>query len=160
MKIRAVELDDFRAIDDVVTAAFGRADEAELVRTLRISDSILELVAIEERVLGHIMYSRVWIESEGAKYPAAQLAPLAITPDRQRSGIGGALMAEGFQLLKRAGETHVFVLGHADYYPRHGFSADSAQAFQSPWPRPSFMLARIAPGGPESGALIVPAAFL
>jgi putative acetyltransferase len=58
------------------------------------------------------------------------------------------------------GESHVFVLGHPDYYPRFGFSAAAAVPFRGPWSGlPAFMLARLAPAGPEAGALIVPAAF-
>jgi len=152
---------DYEAIDAVVAAAFGRRDEAELVRSLRTSDSVLELIASDRgEAIGHVMYSRDWIETHGARHPAVQLAPLAVAPARQRSGIGGALIAEGFAQLRALGETHVFVLGHGDYYPRFGFSGRAAAPFQSPWPRPSFMLARIAPGGPDNGQLVAPAAFL
>jgi putative acetyltransferase len=159
MNIRPIDSSDFSAIDALVAAAFGREDEARLVRALRAEAPLLELGAEDGALIGHIQFSRIWIETGGARHPGAQLAPLAVTPGRQRAGVGGGLIHEGLARLKRAGETHVFVLGHADYYPRFGFSAQAAQAYQSPWPRPSFMFARLTPGGPERGALVVPEAF-
>lgn len=49
------------------------------------------------------------------------LAPLAVVPSCQKQGVGGLLIAEGLQLLRERGAKLVFVLGHKEYYPRHGF---------------------------------------
>ena len=158
--IRLVTPDDFDAIDQIVAAAFGREAEAKLVHALRAEAPVLELLAVEDdKPIGHIMFSRAWIEAEGRHSPAVQLAPLGVLPARQKSGAGKALVREGLARLQAAGETHVFVLGHPAYYPRFGFAPEPAQAFESPWPRPAFMLRRLAPGGPASGKLIVPEAF-
>jgi putative acetyltransferase len=159
MKIRVPMAADSGAIDAIVAAAFGREEEARIARDLRAEALVLELIAVEDEPIGHVMFSRDWIETDGARYPAVQLGPVAVAPARQKSGAGGAMIRDGLARLRAAGETHVFVLGHVTYYPRFGFSPEAAQTFQSPWPRPSFMLARIAPGGPEGGALIVPKAF-
>ena len=41
----------------------------------------------------------------------------------------------------------VVALGHADFYPRFGFSSDMAALLQSPFSgEPSFMAAELAPG--------------
>ena len=52
-------------------------------------------------------------------------------------GIGGLLIAKGLQLLRERGTELVFVLGHKEYYPRHGFVPDAGkQGFQAPYPIP------------------------
>jgi predicted N-acetyltransferase YhbS len=50
-----------------------------------------------------------------------QLSPVSVHPDRQRQGIGGALVREALQQADEAGEPFVVVLGHPEYYPRFGF---------------------------------------
>jgi putative acetyltransferase len=160
MIVRIVTPQDFDAIDRVITAAFGRDREALLAHALRAEAPVLELVACEgETPIGYVMFSRAWIETEGRHVPAVQLAPVGVDPAYQKTGAGAAMIREGFERLKAAGETHVFVLGHPNYYPRFGFSPDATEPYEAPWPRPAFMLARLAPGGPEKGKLIVPEAF-
>ena len=70
-------------------------------------------------------------------------------PDRQRQGVGLALMDHALQALEANGETVFFVLGHPTYYPRAGFSSAMAAAVDSPWRgNPAFMLrAASAPTG-------------
>ena len=92
-------------------------------------------------------------------WPVVQLAPVCADPARQKQGIGAALIRQGLALMTLQGETHVFLLGHPDYYPRFGFSSKTAEAFDSPWPGPHFMLNRIGAGGPSAGKLTVSTAF-
>jgi putative acetyltransferase len=142
-------------------AAFGRSDEGALIAALRSNGDVLrERVALDgDAIVGHILFSRAWIEGDGASAPAVQLAPVSAAPQTQRRGIGSRLIVDGLDALARAGETHVFVLGHPAYYPRFGFFAEAAARFQSPWPGPNFMLKRLSEGGPEDGRLRVSAAF-
>lgn len=61
------------------------------------------------------------------------LAPMAVLPERQRRGVGSALVQEA---LERANETTfplVVVLGHPDYYPRFGFDPASAYGVECPY---------------------------
>ena len=46
---------------------------------------------------------------------------MAVLPERQRQGIGSALVEHGLAALKEAGHRIVIVLGHRDFYPRFGF---------------------------------------
>jgi len=57
------------------------------------------------------------------------------------------------------GEQIVFVLGHPEYYPRFGFSADLAAPFDSDWSGEAFMALRLHPNAPASGRLTYPPAF-
>jgi putative acetyltransferase len=139
---------DDAAIRDVNVAAFGGADEADLIAALRADgDVLLSLVAeADGAVVGHILFSRMFIETPGGAVPAVALAPVAVRPDRQRQGIGGRLIRQGLGQLRSAGERIVIVLGHPAYYPRFGFSAAQARALQSPFEGDAFMTLELSPG--------------
>ena len=104
-------------------AAFGRPDEADLVDHLRAEGvALVSLVAeLEKRLVGHLLFSRVWIDTTGTSIPAVALAPMAVLPGYQRHGIGGRMIQLGLNLLRQRDEQIVIVLGHPDYYPRFGF---------------------------------------
>jgi putative acetyltransferase len=54
-------------------------------------------------------------------------------PDVQRQGVGGVLIKAGLELLKASGVGLVFVLGHPEYYPRHGFQVAGCLGFDTPY---------------------------
>src|SRR5437867_8940147 len=116
-------------IHSINAAAFGSQDEADLVDRLREEGVVLlSLVAeISERIVGHILFSRMSIETTGGSVPAVALAPMAVLPEHQRRGIGGRLIRHGLNLLRRRGERIVIVVGHPDYYPRFGFSSEKSR---------------------------------
>jgi putative acetyltransferase len=155
-----VELLAIRAVNE---AAFGRRDEADLVDNLRTGAAVLaSLVAeIEGRIVGHILFSRMWIESSSSSLEAVALAPLAVLPERQRQGIGGELIRHGLDLLRHRSEKIVIVLGHPDYYPRFGFSTEKARSLESPFPREAFMAMELSPSALDGvcGTVRYPAAF-
>ena len=140
MQIReAVETD----LDNVLLVerlAFGHDKEAGLVKDLLGDPSaqpILSLLAFDgDRAVGHILFTSVRLENAGDGGSMAILAPLAIVPDAQKQGIGGKLIERGLQLLSEAGVHVVFVLGHPDYYPRHGFRPAGTLGFEAPYPIP------------------------
>ena len=77
MIIRPEKPGDAAAIGEVVAAAFGRQQEAELVARLRDNgDLVLSLVAEDAgKIVGHVAFSRVWIEGDGTRAPGIGLAP-------------------------------------------------------------------------------------
>lgn len=117
-------------IRSINEAAFGRPDEADLVDGLRSEGAVLlSLVAeVERQIVGHVLFSRMSIETSGGPVPAAALAPVAVLPDHQRRGIGEQLIRHGLDLLRARGERIVIVLGHPGYYPRFGFSSQKARS--------------------------------
>jgi putative acetyltransferase len=123
---------DRPAIAEIVAAAFGRPDEAEIVTRLRADgDAMFELVAESGgEVVGHIMFSRLWADRD-ALYAA--LAPLAVRPDLQRTGLGSALVRSGLEIAPEFGAVGVLVLGDPAYYPRFGFSAEAAAEVAAPF---------------------------
>jgi putative acetyltransferase len=46
---------------------------------------------------------------------------MAVVPERQRAGIGSALVERGLAEARRLGHRLLVVVGHPEYYPRFGF---------------------------------------
>ncbi|HKP84452.1 MAG TPA: N-acetyltransferase [Blastocatellia bacterium] len=136
MIVRPENPEDSDAIRQVVTKAFGRTDEADLVDALRAhGKALLSLVATDgDRVVGHILFSRVTIEPEPEGVSAAGLAPLAVLPEFQNQGIGSLLTRAGLEECRGADFDCVFVLGHPEYYPRFGFVPASKYKIKSEYP--------------------------
>ena len=144
--IRPARAADEAAIDGVIRAAFagtefGHQGEAELVRMIEADgDALVSLVAERDgAIVGHVLFSRMDVEADGAPLMAAGLAPVSVVPEQQGQGIGDALIRAGLEELRAQGVAISFVLGHADYYPRFGYSPDLAARFASPFAGPHFM---------------------
>ena len=140
----------------VVIAAFGQVEEADLVEAVRnAGDATIALVA--ERggaVVGHVMFSPMH-EPERC----LGLAPVSVVPESQGQGIGAALIRAGIERARHEGWRGVFVLGHADYYPRFGFSPEAARDFASPFAGPHFMFLPLTTDAPLEGRARYAAAF-
>jgi putative acetyltransferase len=156
---------DRAAVRDVHRQAFGQDEEARLVDALRDGGyARVSLVAEDEddgRVVGHVLFSALPIETSAGTVDALALAPLAVLPDRQRTGVGSALVREGLRACRDRGHRIVVVLGHQDYYPRFGFSAGRAARLRSPYSGPSFMALELVAGALEGveGEARYPAPF-
>lgn len=135
VKLRPRRVDDDGAIAAVDDAAFAGGSEATLVRELRAAGvAAIELVALEgSRLVGHILFSSLEVAVDRRPLRALALAPLAVHPDRQRRGIGGELIRAGLAEARTAGWEAVILLGHPDYYPRFGFSAELAAKLAAPF---------------------------
>jgi len=135
INIRAEHRDDIEAIRALNFAAFGRPQEGGLVDALRANGGIsLSLVAtIDERLVGHILYSPVSIGCNDKETAGAGLGPMAVVPERQRKCIGAELIRAGNEKLKRLGCPFIVVLGHPEYYPRYGFRPAGAHAIRCRW---------------------------
>jgi putative acetyltransferase len=94
-------------------AAFRGSEEADLVDKLRGGQALISLVAeCGAGIVGHILFSRMWIKTPSKLVPAVALAPMAVLPVHQRKGIGQRLIVHGLELLKNQGERIVIVVGH------------------------------------------------
>ena len=125
--IRREEPADVAAIRRVNERAFGGTAEANAIDLLRDRGAAtLSLVAvIDDRVVGHLFFSPVTIESIDRTWPGLGLAPLSVLPEYQRQGIGTALILTGLEECRRLGHERIIVLGHPAYYPRFGFERAS-----------------------------------
>lgn len=133
--IRPEEPSDRDAIRAVLERAFGEAAEADLVDRLRSDgDLVLSLVAVLQGVVGHVAFSR--LELSDSRVKAVALAPVAVLPAVQRSGIGTGLVREALHRLAASGEDLVLVLGDPAYYRRFGFSPEEARGLTTPYDGP------------------------
>jgi len=149
VRIRAQRDQDADAVHAVNRAAFGSDAEANLVEALRAAARpLVSLVASEgDEIVGHILFSPVTLAADPDARVMA-LGPMAVAPDRQRRGIGSALVQAGLDECRRLGCQAVFVLGHPHYYPRFGFVPASRFAISSRYEVPDevFMAMELTPG--------------
>lgn len=118
---------DVDVIRAVTAAAFAKPGldtpvEAPLVGWLRASPAWiaeLSLVAadLDGDVIGHVVCTRGTVEAS----PVLALGPLSVRPDRQRRGVGKALVHAVLGAAEALGEPLVALLGSTGYYPRFGF---------------------------------------
>lgn len=149
LEIRPETPNDYFAIRSVVTAAFGRAEEARLVSDLRVDNALtIALVAeVDGQIVGHIAFSPVQIVAPAQTTSALALAPVAVHPEWQGRGVGGELIRAGLAAASDAGHELVVVVGHAEYYPRFGFIAAGPFGIECPYPVPPevWMVAELIP---------------
>ena len=132
--IRPERPEDASRVREVNQRAFGQPAEADLVDKLRASGcESLSLVADDETVVGHILFTPVVVESAGRRVVGMELAPMAVLPDRQRQGIGSQLVTRGLEILRERNCPFVVVVGHPEYYPRFGFEPASKHGLASQW---------------------------
>src|SRR5438132_13590891 len=124
--IRPERPEDAAPVRHVNELAFGQPAEADLVDRLRQAGTeSLSLVAEDDAVVGHILFTSVVVESAGRRVLGMGLAPMAVLPDRQRQGIGSQLVRRGLDILRARSCPFVVVVGHPDYYPRFAFEPAS-----------------------------------
>lgn len=123
--IRPVVPTDHDAILKVVADAFsshnGGTEEVQIVlETWGLEAAVpgLDLVALEDgELVGHVLGARGAPGSPGV----VAVAPLCVRPDRQRQGVGSALMRALIQRAEDQGWAAVVLLGDPAYYRRFGF---------------------------------------
>jgi putative acetyltransferase len=154
---------DRGAIRRVNELAFAGPLEADIVDALRHSDAWLpelSLVAEDDSgIVGHALFSLVRLDS-GPEL--LSLGPMAVLPDRQRAGVGTALVRRGLELARGTEYPLVVVLGHPAYYPRFGFRPARRCGIETPYEAPDeAWMALPLPGYDESvrGTVLYPSAW-
>lgn len=162
VSIRPESEADREAIARVHRAAFGREEEGAIVDRLHAEgDYLAQLSLVAEivgEIVGHVALSRARLDDR----PVVALGPIGVVPERQRQGIGIALMEEALALARAAGEELVVLLGHPEYYPRFGFVPAARLGLTLPIDVPDevFMALELRPGGAgPGGAFRYSAAF-
>ena len=142
MIIRQEEIKDYDKVYTLIKVAFETAEhsdgtEQDLVVRLRKGEGFipeLSLVAIENNeIIGHIMFTKANIGSRNE----LALAPLSVSPQHQKKGIGTALMNEGHKIAKQLKYEFSVVLGSEKYYPKVGYKPASEFGITAPFDVPS-----------------------
>jgi putative acetyltransferase len=139
VQIRLSTAEDPQAIRDVHLRAFPTRMEADLVDQLMADgDAVMSIVAEDGDIVGHVLLSRMNVIADGQALDGLGLAPVAVVPDRQREGIGSALIEAAVGKAKSTGVQILFLLGEPAFYRRFGFTAAAAKPFESPYAGPYF----------------------
>lgn len=137
MEIRAEIPADYDAIRQLTLQAFDETVEADIVDGLRGTNAWLPDLSIvaedETGVVGHLLLSVVVLDT-GAEL--LSLGPMCVSPARQRSGIGTALVHHALALAKVGPYPLVVVLGHTGYYRRFGFESARRMGIETPYETP------------------------
>jgi len=168
IKIRSEMKDDYNIITQINDLAFGGKDESQLIINLRKTNDFipdLSLVAVvNDRILGHILFYPITIESINNTFPTISLAPMSVHPDYQRKGIGNKLVNDGLQKCKDMHFDSVIVLGHPNYYPKFGFIPASQWNLYSDFEAPdeAFMVLelKVKSLAGKSGKVVYPKEYL
>ena len=141
------------AVEQLLDAAFGVERRERTAYRLREGVKAipsLSFAALEDGALvGSLQSWPVELASpDGAAEPMVLVGPVAVRPDRQRDGIGRALMTRMLEAAEAEGAPPLMLFGDADYYERFfAFRAAPTQGWRLPGPFDRRrLLARIAPG--------------
>jgi putative acetyltransferase len=126
MLIRPETSCDYPAIQTINIEAFAHhpfshQTEHLIVNALQDSNALtISLVAEDQGiVVGHIAFSPALINGTDLKW--FTLGPVAVSPDRQRQGIGSLLIEDGLKALRHLGARGCLLVGDPNYYKRFGF---------------------------------------
>jgi putative acetyltransferase len=160
---------DRPAVRRLHLAAFGDHGPvvADLVDDLRqglTADDGLSLVAEDgDGVVGHVMFTGGLLDAPRRLVPVQVLSPLAVTPARQRRGVGSALVRAGLRVLAERSVPVVFLEGDPAYYSRLGFVPGAGLGFRKPSlriPDPAFQALPLAAHEPwMTGTLVYSEVF-
>lgn len=142
--IRKETPDDFQQVARVIEMAFRQKNEAVLVEKLRHNikyNAKLSIVAeYHGYVIGHILFFPIVIRTGETRIASLALAPLSISPEFQKMGVGGRLIQDGLRKAREIGYTSVVVLGHPEYYSSFGFGPARKWGITAPFEVPEVAL--------------------
>ena len=149
--VRAERHGEVARVREINDTAFGGSSESAIVDGIRGTDRWIEggsLVAEDDggTLVGHLLLSEGdLIAADGTTRRIWMIGPVAVVPERQRQGVGGALMNAAIELATERGEPLLCLLGHASYYPRFGFEPGRSIGIEAPrpWPDANWMALRL-----------------
>lgn len=128
--IRQETSKDVTEVNALVKEAFKTEQHSDhkehfLVDRLRKSSHFipeLSMVAVlREKIVGYILLTLAGIKMDEALHPTLALAPVAVHPDHQKTGIGAGLIKYAHLKALELGYESIVLIGHQDYYPKFGY---------------------------------------
>ena len=140
MNIRFAQEKDLDSILKVIESAFSDEENKVIMNLVQelhqetTSPSIKSLVAeVDNQVIGYVSYSPTFLKSDSG-ISGYILAPLAVSPEHQKQGVGSNLITFGIDMLTRDGADVLMVYGDPAYYGRFGFKEEIGRTFTPPYP--------------------------
>lgn len=134
--IRPERPGDWAEIETLIDAAFGDRETSAFAGRIRSSPGYVPDLSfvVEENgeIVAHTMLSRIRLE--GPDVDVLVLTPMSVRPDRQRQGVGRALVEAVLAAADERGEPLVLVEGIPAYYPKLGFRSATAIGLERPDP--------------------------
>ncbi|QGQ96139.1 GNAT family N-acetyltransferase [Paenibacillus psychroresistens] len=126
--IRTELIKDYPQVAELHIRAFNEINNRAITAMVALHrqnllyDPELSLVAeFEGQVVGHVLFYPHDFYVAGELLKGVVLSPLGVSPELQREGIGGQLIAEGHKRALEKGYAFSILLGHPTYYPRFGY---------------------------------------
>ena len=140
MNIRLAQETDLDSIQKIIKTSFSDEENkvitnivAELAKETAIHPIKSLIAEVDNQVIGYVSYSPIFLRSD-ANISGYILAPLAVSPEHQKQGVGTNLIKSGIDLLVKDGVNVLLVYGDPDYYGRFGFQKKTACSFMPPYP--------------------------
>ncbi len=172
MNIRQSEQHEANRIIDLVRQAFANepySDQSEhelVARLFKAEDFIPELsiiAEVDEVLVGFILLTPITIAGEEGVYESLALAPVAVLPAHQNTGIGSKLIRYAHDMASANNHKSIVLVGHEDYYPRFGYELASKFGIRVPFevPEINVMVVELEADSLEgiNGVVQYPAAF-
>ena len=135
MNTRNAQETDLDSILKVVETAFSDEENKVIMNLVQelhqetTSYSIKSLVAeIDNQVIGYVSYSPIFLKSD-SNISGYILAPLAVSPEHQKKGVGSNLINAGIDMLTKDGAGVLLVYGDPNYYGQFDFKGEIGQSF-------------------------------
>ena len=139
MNIRLAQETDLDSILKVVETAFSDEENKVIMNLVQelsretTTPSIKSLVTeVDNQVIAYVSYSPILLKSDPS-ISGYILAPLAVSPEHQKQGVGSNLINAGIDTLTRDGVGFLLVYGDPAYYGRFGFKDEIGQSFVPPY---------------------------
>ena len=138
MNIRLAQETDLDSILKVIETAFSDEESKVIMNFVQelsretTSPSIKSLVAEDNnQVIGYVSYSPIFLKSDSS-ISGYILAPLAVSPEHQKQGVGSNLIKSGIDMLTQDRVGVLTVYGDPAYYGRFGFREEIGHSFVPP----------------------------
>lgn len=164
--VRSENPGDVDRVRETVAAAFAPEPVGDLLDGLRRSTAWRGLSFVAEdagRVVGHVSYTRGWLDAPSRLVEVLVLSPLSVEPAAQHKGVGSTLVRRSLEMLQGRSEPLVFLEGSPAFYGRLGFGAGASFGFTAPStriPPTAFQVVTLPSYQPwMTGALVYPDVF-
>ena len=139
MNIRLAQETDLDTILKVVETAFSDEENKVIINLVQElsretpSPPIKSLVAeVDNQVIGYVSYSPIFLKSV-SRISGYIFAPLAVSPEHQKQGVGSNLIKSGIDILTKEGAGVLLVYGDPAYYGKFGFKKEIGHSFVPPY---------------------------